>query len=547
MRDQPPLNLLGDPLGGPDEPGVSPWWATWPCLVVLAVATRCVRYFAHFPLWEDECFLGVSLHQRDFLGLLQPLEYHQVAPFLFLWLEKAVVSVFGFNELALRLPAFGCSLGSVALFVHLARRLVSGQGLVFATALFAVSYPAIRYSAEAKPYGTDLFVSLGVIVLVTEWLRRPGETRWLWWLAVASPVAIGLSLPALFTTAAASLLILGVMIRHPAARHWLAWLACNASLVVGAAALYLATVRPQTPAEMGFMTEYWADAFVPLTSFVGLVKWLVTTHTGALFAHPVGDKNFGSTLTALLLVAGVVALARSRRTVVALLLLLPLVLHLGAAALQRYPYGGHVKFSMYAAPMISVVMGIGVASLLARFRRPEASLRWSKAAVISLVLLIGIGLGSIVSDVVTPYKTTADVRQRALATWLWHDGNFEDRTVCIKDDLGVSFSPRTWQDLGWSAMYLCNKYIYSPQRLVREPRPAYAPPPAQRYLRCVLYRDLGKGDFQQAAFDHWLAGMKQQYPYVGMERFPLPRHDTRNRRLVTIDYLEIYKFEAPAP
>jgi len=149
--------------------------------------------------------------------------------------------------------------------------------------------------------------------------------------------------------------------------------------------------------------------------------------------------------------------------------------------------------------------------------------------------------------VVTPYKTTADMRQRALATWLWHDGNFDDRMVCLKDDWGLSFSPRTWRDLGWSAMYLCNKYIYTPKHLVRDPRPAYAPAPAQRYLRCVLYRDLGKGDFQQEAFERWLTDMKQKYKYVDMDRFPLPRHDKRNRRIVTIDYIEIYRFEAPVP
>jgi hypothetical protein len=69
----------------------------------------------------------------------------------------------------------------------------------------------------------------------------------------------------------------------------------------------------------------------------------------------------------------------------------------------------------------------------------------------------------------------------------------------------------------------------------------------QRYLRCVLYRDLGKEDFEQEAFDRWLAEMKQKHPYAGMERFPLPRHDKRGQRLVTIDYIEIYRFEAEAP
>ena len=548
MREETTLDadLLGPPLAIPENPAGRPWseWPRWFwSFVALALAVRCVRYFAHFPLWEDECFLAVSLHQRDFLGLLQPLEYHQVAPFLFLWLEKAVIVLLGFNELALRLPAFLCSLASVALFAHLARRLLAGPVLVFGMAFFAVSYPATRYAAEAKPYGTDLFVSLALVVLFVEWLRRPGRIRWVIGLALGGPVAIGLSLPALFTTAALSLLMLGVMLRHPQARRWLWWLAYNLAILAGATALYLLSIRPQIGAELGFMNEYWADAFVPFTSPFALFKWLVTTHTGILFAHPVGDKNFGSTLTAVLLVVGVVHVARRKRWNVALLLLLPLGIHLGAAALQRYPYGGHVKFSLYAAPMIYLTMGVGCAVLLGWKRGRKPVTECSRTALGVLLVVGGIGVGSIISDVISPYKTTADARQRALAMWLWHDGNFDDRTVCIKDDLGHSFSPRTWKDLGWSAMYLCNKYIYTPKRLVRTPRPAYAPAPAQRYLRCVLYRDLGKGDFQQEAFDRWLDGMKQKYTYAGMDQFALPRHDKRNQRLVTIDYLEIYRFE----
>lgn len=547
----PDPNLLGSPLGSPEQSADVAEWARgeywFRVFVGLAIAVRCVRYFACFPLWEDECFLGVSLYQRDFAGLLQPLDYHQVAPFLFLWLEKAIVMLFGFNELALRLPAFLASLASLALFVHLSRRLLAGPARVFAMALFAVSYPAARYAAEAKPYGTDLLVSLALIVLLVEWLRRPGQTRWLIGLVMGCPLAIGLSLPALFTAGAVSLLLLATMLRQPEVRRWGWWVAYNAALLLGAATLYRLSIRPQLQAELGFMSEQWSEAFVPWTSVAAVLKWLVTTHTGSLFAHPVGDKNFGSTLTTILLVAGMVFLARHRRWTVALLLLLPLGLHLTAAAMHRYPYGGHVKFSMYAAPLIYLIMGLGGALLLGRRRGLTPVGTLGKTGGGALAVIGAIGVGSMLSDVITPYKTTADVRQRALATWLWHDGNFDDRTVCIKDDLGHSFSRRTWTDLGWSAMYLCNKYIATPRQVVRAPRPAYAPAPPQRYLRCVLYRDLGKGDFEQEAFDRWLAEMKQKYTYAGMDRFPLPRHDTRNRRLVTIDYIEIYRFEAEAP
>jgi hypothetical protein len=220
-------------------------------------------------------------------------------------------------------------------------------------------------------------------------------------------------------------------------------------------------------------------------------------------------------------------------------------MHLGAAALQQYPYGGHVKFSMYVAPMIYLIMGIGCAALM-RIKSGDGSCaRRIRTIVVALLIIGGLGIGSMVRDVIAPFKTTADARQRALAMWLWHDSNFDDRTVCLKDDLGQSFSKRTWTELSWSAMYLCNKYIYTPRHLVREPRPPHVPPPIQRYLRCVLYLDPSKEDFQKAEFDRWLIGMKQRYEYVSMDRFALPRYDKRGNRLLTIDYIEIYKFLLP--
>ncbi|MCG8683561.1 MAG: hypothetical protein MI892_01695, partial [Desulfobacterales bacterium] len=285
--------------------------------------------------------------------------------------------------------------------------------------------------------------------------------------------------------------------------------------------------------------------FVPLHSPIALVKWLVTAHTGILFAHPMGDNNFGSSLTTILGIVGIVFLFRKKLPLVACLLLLPLLMHMGAAALKKYPYGGHFKFSMYIAPMIYFVMGTGCAVMMAIDSKRKNAKQFALTVTIVLGLISLIGIGSIVRDILHPYKTTADERQRSLARWLWHDGNFEDRTVCIYDDLGQSFSERTWEDLGWSAMYLCNKHIYSPQKMVRHGRPDYAPLRDGGILRCVLYKDLGKEDFQQEAFDRWLATMQEKYEYIGKDVFPLPRHDKRNRRIVTIDYIEMYKFVLP--
>jgi hypothetical protein len=542
--------VLGDPVGPAWqdlEQTQSVRWDRWTFFFIsLGVLARSLRYVLRFPLWDDETFLCVSLYQRSFLELLEPLARHQVAPFLFLWLEKAMIVLFGYNELSLRFVPFVVSIASVFLFAHLVRRLVKGPTQVFCLAWYAVSYPGIRYAAEAKQYATDMFASLVLIMLVVEWLRRPGHRKWLAGLIIACPLAICLSLPAVFTAAAMSLVLLLALFRLPREQRRapaMAWGIYNFVLLISMAVLYVVSLRPQMQAELGFMSDCWDSGFVPFHSLPALLKWLLVAHTGILFAHPMGDNNFGSSLTTLLCGVGAVFLFRRRRGFTALLLILPLVMHLGAAALRKYPYGGHFKFSMYIAPMIYLVMGVGCAVLVGIQVRRKNRFQFKLTAHIVLGLISLIGLGSMMRDSLHPAKTRSDQRQRALARWLWHDGNFEGRTVCIYDDLGQSFSERTWKDLGWSAMYLCNKYIYQPAAMVREPRPGYTPVPRTALLRCVLYKDLGKGDFEQGRFDRWLEQMKQQYTFVGREVYPLPRHDKRDRRIVTVDYIEIYTFQ----
>lgn len=547
MNDLQHDSLLGDPIGPAwqdrDNAQAIPWDRWMMFFLGLGVLARTLRYVLRFPLWDDETFLCVSFYKLGFGELLEPLIRHQVAPFLFLWLEKAMILLFGYNELSLRLVPFLVSIASVFLFAHLVRRVMAGPARVFCVAFYAVSYPGIRYAAEAKQYATDMFASLILIMLVVEWLRRPGQGKWLLDLILWCPIAICLSLPAVFTAAGMSLLVLIAMLRTPTARRWNHWISYNAVLLVSLGFVYWVSLRPQMQAELGFMSTCWDSGFVPLTSPIALIKWIVTAHTGILYAHPVGDNNFGSSLTAILSVIGVVFLLRRKRLLAALLFLSPVAMHLGAAALQKYPYGGHFKFSMYIAPMIALVTGVGCAVLMGIQSDRKNARQMSLTATIVLSLIASIAVGSLLRDVLYPYKTPADQRQRALAQWLWYDGNVDGKTVCIYDDLGYSFSERTWEDLSWSAMYQCNKYIYGPKDMLREPRPPYAPSPETPILRCVLYRDPEKDDFDKQAFDNWLSDMKQKHTYLGKDVFPLLRHNKRQSAIVAIDYIEIYKFE----
>ena len=293
--------------------------------VCLGVAVRLIRYLLRFPLWGDEALLAVNFLNRDFAGLMRPLDCHQVAPLLFLWTELTAVKLLGFNEWSLRLFPILCSIASLFLFHRLARQLLSGTALVLAVAIFAVSYSGIRYAAEVKPYGVDQMVSTLILLLTVLWWRRPDETRWLWLLTAVTPLALGLSFPAIFVAGGASVAMAAVLTGRRTSRDWTMWTIYNVVVATSFLGWYWLGIRAQSQAELGLMTACWSNAFPPLDSLLKLGRWLLEAHAGALLAVPVGGENWGSTGTLVLCTVAVVMYARQGRY--RLLLLCARLLH----------------------------------------------------------------------------------------------------------------------------------------------------------------------------------------------------------------------------
>lgn len=518
-------------------------------VLLLGLAARCLRYFLKFPLWEDECFLCVNFIDRDYSGLLEPLQYHQVAPPLFLWIELTVVRLLGFQEWSLRLFPLLCNVASLWLFYRLAKKLLHGLPLVFAVATFSLAYPCLRYAAEAKQYATDQFVALVLLSLFVEWLQSrsmvvelsetaPRRSYWLWAMAGFTPIAIWLSYPAVFIVGSLSVVAARVIGWHGNRRNWLPWIVLNALLVASFGLLWATTVHAQSSAELSFMDQFWQRAFPPWDQPWRLPSWLLLTHASELMAYPVGGEHGGSTLTFLACATGVVVLARRQRGVLLLILLLPFAFQLAAAALHRYPYGGHVKFTMHLAPAICLLAGWGTAAWLTFLANIPRAQRGVLVACLLLPAVVGIG--SMIRDVWRPFKTLSDERARSFARWFWFNAEFAGEAVCLKTDLGLDFAPQTYRELSWSAMYLCNQRIYSPRHQAGA-APHWERIVADWPLRCLLYRD-PQFPVDEAALARWLDEMAKQYQLVSRDRYPFPRYDERERRLVRVDHVEIFTF-----
>jgi hypothetical protein len=377
--------------------------ARW-ILVLLAVGLgwRLLRYALCFPFWGDEAYLNLSILHRGYAELLAPLEYAQVAPLLFLWIQRTAYLLFSGGEYALRAFSLLAGVAALLLFARLAWQQLKPAPATIAIGIFASTYALVRHTCESKPYGGDLLAATVLFWVAARWLREPGSPRAAWLAAATAAILIWLSYPAAFVAGGISLAMLVTDIRRPTRRGWVCWGLYTAVIAGSFLVYFLVFAGPHAQRAAGsWLEEYWQDAFPPVHSLSALLWWLLKTHTGRMLAYPFGGPGFGSSLTTLLCVVGTVALVRQRRGSSLLLWLAPALPTLIAAALHRYPYGDSVRVSIHLAPGICVLAGVGVAALVDRVPAPRA-----RATLLGLVLaaLTCISIGGATRDALSPYK-----------------------------------------------------------------------------------------------------------------------------------------------
>src|SRR5260370_41385151 len=142
-------------------------FAAWviPVLVFLGLGLRTYHYLRLPSVWHDEAALLMNVLDKDFGELLGPLRWHEAAPPLFLWVERAVFLTLGDNLLALRLVPFLASCAALLLMVPVARSLLPRPAVPWAVVLFPSSDQLAWHACEAKPYPPDILPAILVLRL----------------------------------------------------------------------------------------------------------------------------------------------------------------------------------------------------------------------------------------------------------------------------------------------------------------------------------------------------------------------------------------------
>ena len=504
-------------------------------LLALGVVWRVARFAAGPALWGDEAFIAVSLLTRDLAGLLRPLEYHQIAPIGFLAAELGVARLLGFSEWSLRLIPFLAGLISLGLFVRFAARTVDRRSALMAVGIFAAAFYPVRHATEIKPYATDLLASLVVTGLGwSTWLDRRSGGRWLK-LTLAVVFGVWFSYPLVFVAAGVGL-VLGVgSIRDRDARSIAAsalfGLVSAASWVVS----YLVFARPQAAdSPLYRQLKTWEGAFPPWGRPWAIPGWLLDVHTGNMLAYPHGGNNFGSLATAILVVAGCLAMARRRPALLALLLA-PLLPTLAAASLGRYPYGTSARTSLSMAPAFCLLAGVGLVALIRRSASGSRRARCYRLATIALGSMAAVGA---VVNVALPWKNWEDRENRravvAIAAitrpgdrWLAYDG-----LARLPEDMPGMMLEHWLQQM---AEVRYNVLAKSPVPVAWNPDPASVAGPCSGRTWLIVHRS-GCPGFDEAGLALDRAVLARRLGTPTMHRFALTRGES----------IEAEEYPAPA-
>ncbi len=324
------------------------WWS----LVIMGTILRVRQYFSGRSFWADEASLAFNIAHRTFVGLTQPLDYEQGAPIGFLFIEKILVISFGNIDQVMRLVPLFAGVLSVYLMYRIAQVHITGG--MFATLLFAISWPLIYYSSEMKQYSSDVMIGILLVFLASHCLQADVHSRDFLILGVAGMVAVWLSHPSVFILAGIGLaLFLTAITRtRPVPISWLVGLGAMWLLSFGVE--YFVSLRHLLAND--YLYDYWKKAFMPLPPG-GTRIWLTKTYYSMLLIALNRTDHILAVLIPILVVLGCLSLLY-REWVIGIIVISPFFIALFASAAQKYPLKD--RFMLFLVPFLLFLIAEGL-------------------------------------------------------------------------------------------------------------------------------------------------------------------------------------------
>ncbi len=319
---------------------------------LVGIGLSIYQYIFNRSLWLDEAKLAHNIVDRDYLELLEPMDSNQVAPFLFLWIERFFCQVFGINEFSLRLLPLIAFFCSIFLVFKVSKLLIKNSTISWLVlVLFCLSPLLIYYATEVKQYMLDVFVTLLLYYL---FLRSYTSNFYkLVTLIIAGVICVflsNISIIILFT-----LSVYFVLFEYKNNKIAL----IPIPFWILAFVLYYFQFIFNHPVRNA-MQEYWNFAFLPKNPFSVEFWFWIAKKTRMVFVYLLNfpDKFNFFVIPLLLYVFGLVRYVYKQDFKVVFALIFPVLVHLALSYLEIYPF--HVRMILYQIPLYLIPIAISL-------------------------------------------------------------------------------------------------------------------------------------------------------------------------------------------
>jgi len=328
-------------------------------IIVFGIILRASKYLPAWSMRGDELAITLNLINRSAVELAtKPLDYEQAAPFGFLLLTKALMTIFGRSEYILRLSAFISGCVSLILMQSLLTKTGGKYGNLFALAAFAFGNYLIYYSAELKQYSIDVLLCLVLLLVFYRHLSKETTAKDFILLAVLGVLALCFSYTALFVIAGIGITLFVHYSKDQ--RQKLMWITLTGALWAGTfLALYLLLLRYQS--QDSYLITFWDNllSFMPMPPWKD-ISWFPKALDGLFFV--VAGLSSSLVFVIPIYILGLWGFLKEKRWQWILVLTIPIGLNILVSGFQKYPF--HGRLILYLLPLVFIVLGKGVDLLI---------------------------------------------------------------------------------------------------------------------------------------------------------------------------------------
>lgn len=331
----------------------------------MGIVFRLSQYFFNRSLTEGEAPLAINIIQRSYSELLKPLDYVQAAPVGFLCVEKLCLNIMGNNEFALRIFSLITGILAIFLFSKILQFFDNFKVKFFALLFFIVNDSLIYFSSEVKPYSSDVFFSLIIILMAIIIIKNyPQSLSFIIPLCLISAFCIWFSFPSVFVFCGIWLVLTFSMLNNKNGKAFSLLLLGGIIWFLSLGVNYLISL--QHLIENKELAEFWQNAFIPLPPKSLRDLYLLFYNFLRIFKNPGGFSIYEFLFPILMFFIGIMTCGQKNKYY-ALLFIAPVIITILGSSLHLYPFEGRVL--LFITPVLFVFTGSGISYLYEIIRK----------------------------------------------------------------------------------------------------------------------------------------------------------------------------------